>query len=57
MAAFARDIMNYRYYEAAEGGKREILEKILTDEKRKAPSRLEKLVIYPRIMLISFSLQ
>ncbi len=39
MAAFARDITNYKYYVDSEGGKRDIMEKIVQEEKRKANSR------------------
>jgi transcription elongation factor SPT6 len=41
MAAQARDILNYKYYVDSEGGRREIMDKILTDDKRKQPSRQE----------------
>ncbi|KAK6192106.1 hypothetical protein SNE40_003644 [Patella caerulea] len=40
MAALARDIIGFRYYRDSEGGKRDILEKTLMVEKRKAPSRI-----------------
>lgn len=39
MAAFARDILNYKYYMEADGGKKEITDKFLVDEKKKAPSK------------------
>ena len=39
MSAFARDILNYKYYHGAEGGKRVLMEKYVLDEKKKAPSR------------------
>lgn len=39
MAAFARDVMNFKYYKESDGGKREILEKILMEEKKKGPAR------------------
>ena len=39
MAAFARDILNFKYHKNSDGGKREILDKILYEEKKKAPSR------------------
>ena len=39
MAAFARDITNHKYYVESEGGKRDIMEAIVTEEKRKAPSK------------------
>ena len=40
MAAFARDITNHKYYVDSEGGKRDIMETVVADEKRKAPTRL-----------------
>ncbi|XP_064612097.1 transcription elongation factor SPT6-like [Liolophura sinensis] len=40
MAAFARDILYFKYFKDSEGGKREILDKVLIDEKKKAPSRI-----------------
>lgn len=39
MAAFARDILNYKYYKRAEGGMQEVLDKICLEEKRKAPTK------------------
>jgi transcription elongation factor SPT6 len=39
IAAFARDILNYKYYKDSDGGNREIMERICGDEKRKAPSK------------------
>jgi transcription elongation factor SPT6 len=39
MAAHARDVLNYKYYNDADGGRREVLDRILMDEKRKQPSR------------------
>ncbi|XP_071094189.1 transcription elongation factor SPT6-like [Haliotis cracherodii] len=40
MAAYVRDIVGFKYYRDAEGGKREILDKLLIEEKKKAPSRI-----------------
>ncbi|KAK2185910.1 hypothetical protein NP493_217g02051 [Ridgeia piscesae] len=40
MAAFARDITNYKYYQDFNGGKRELAEKLLQEEKRKGPSKI-----------------
>ncbi len=39
MAAYVRDIMGFKYYRTSDGGKREILDKLLMEEKKKAPSR------------------
>lgn len=40
MAAFARDLINYKYYKDSEGGNRDIMDKILMEEKKKAPTRI-----------------
>lgn len=40
MAAFARDIFNFKNYRDSHGGKKDVLEKILYEEKKKAPSRI-----------------
>ena len=39
MASFARDIFNFKNYRAAEGGRKEIIDKWLSEEKKKAPLR------------------
>ena len=39
MAAFARDITNHKYYVESEGGKLEVMEKIVQEEQNKAPSK------------------
>ncbi len=39
MAAFARDILNYKYYQDTDAGKRELMDKFIIDEKKKAPSK------------------
>ena len=39
MASFARDIFNFKNYRNADGGKKELLDKWLTEEKKKAPLR------------------
>ena len=39
LAAYARDITNYKYYVDTQGGKREIVDKILKEEKSKGPSK------------------
>ncbi|XP_014674496.1 PREDICTED: transcription elongation factor SPT6-like [Priapulus caudatus] len=44
MAAFARDVLLFKYYEKADGGKREILENLLRDEKGKATTRIPYLI-------------
>ncbi len=40
MAAYVRDTMQHKYYRDTEGGKRELMEKHLSSEKRKQPSRI-----------------
>ncbi|ESO97932.1 hypothetical protein LOTGIDRAFT_103494 [Lottia gigantea] len=58
MAALARDILGFRYYRDSEGGKREILEKLLVVEKRKGPSRIPYYLsaskAYPGKFLLSY---
>jgi transcription elongation factor SPT6 len=39
MAAFARDVMNFKYFKETDGVKHDVLEKTLMDEKKKGPSR------------------
>jgi transcription elongation factor SPT6 len=39
MAAFARDLLTFKYYKDADGGKKEVLERLVLDEKKKMPSR------------------
>lgn len=40
MASHARDIINFKNYLESDAGKKEILEKKLYEDKKKAPSRL-----------------
>lgn len=35
MVVFVRDVMNFKYFKELDGGKREILEKIFLEEKKK----------------------
>ena len=39
MAACARDIINFKYYQEADGGKRENLDALLIEDKKKGPSK------------------
>lgn len=39
MVVFVRDVMNFKYYKELDGGKREILEKIFLEEKKKGSFR------------------
>ena len=39
MASLARDIYNFKNYRESDGGKKDIIEKMLFEEKKKAPSR------------------
>ncbi|XP_077995239.1 transcription elongation factor SPT6-like isoform X2 [Glandiceps talaboti] len=40
MASFVRDVLSHKYYKDTQGGKREVMEKILSEEKKKAPSKI-----------------
>lgn len=40
MAACARDLLNYKYYQHADGGKREKAEEIIRQEKSKYPNKI-----------------
>lgn len=40
MAAFARDVLTFKYYSAAEGGKRDVLEQLIKEEKSKNPTKI-----------------
>ncbi|XP_074640844.1 transcription elongation factor SPT6-like [Tubulanus polymorphus] len=40
MASYAREITNYRYFRMADAGNKEILDKMLKDEKRKFPTKI-----------------
>ena len=51
MASYARDVLNFKYYRMAENGKRELLDKVLHEEKKKAPSKF----VYKIRYLFSFS--
>ncbi|KAI1293803.1 Transcription elongation factor SPT6 [Halotydeus destructor] len=44
VAAHARDLISFRYFRDADGGDREILKKLLDDEKRKQPSKIHYFV-------------
>ena len=39
MAAYARDLLSYKYHIDSEGGRRDVLDRLLIDDKRKQPSR------------------
>ncbi|GAB6026482.1 hypothetical protein CHUAL_012908 [Chamberlinius hualienensis] len=58
MAATARDILNYKYYRDTQGGKREVIEKILVEEKKKTSSKIHYLVTankeFPPKFLLSY---
>ena len=40
MASFARDLFSHRYYRNADGGSRATLDKLLSVEKKRTPSRI-----------------
>lgn len=58
MASYARDVLNFKYYRMAENGKRELLDKVLHEEKKKAPSKIPYFVSlakqYPGKFLVSY---
>lgn len=58
MAAFARDMLAYKYFRDAEGGKRDIMERMVLEEKRSQPTKIHYLVSaskeYPGKFLISY---
>ncbi|XP_064461195.1 transcription elongation factor SPT6-like [Ornithodoros turicata] len=58
MAAYARDLVNFRYFRGAEGGKRDILEKLLSEEKKKNASKIHYFVSaskeFPGKFLLSY---
>jgi len=39
MAAYARDLLSYKYHVDSDGGRRDILDRLLIDDKRRQPSR------------------
>jgi len=39
MAAYARDMLSYKYHVDSDGGRRDILDRLLIDDKRKQPNR------------------
>jgi len=47
MAAYARDLLSYKYHLDSDGGRREILDRLLIDDKRKQPSRSATLSVNP----------
>ncbi|GFT50655.1 transcription elongation factor SPT6, partial [Nephila pilipes] len=58
MASFARDLLNFRYFVNADGGKKEEMEKILLEEKKKAANKIHYYVSasrqYPGKFLLSY---
>jgi hypothetical protein len=44
MASFTRDILQHKYYRNSNGGKLEMLDKLLFEEKKKAPSKYDRKV-------------
>ena len=39
MAAYARDLLGYKYHVDSDGGRRDVLDRLLIDDKRRQPSR------------------
>lgn len=58
MSSFARDILNFRYYTDANGGKKEEMERFLLEEKKKAANKIHYYVSackdYPGKFLLSY---
>ncbi|GFO10563.1 LOW QUALITY PROTEIN: transcription elongation factor spt6, partial [Plakobranchus ocellatus] len=58
IAATVRDVMSFKYYKDSEGGKREILDKFLTEEKKKSNSKIPYLLSaskqYPGKFMLSY---
>lgn len=58
MALHARDLINFKYFRDAKGGKREAMEELLLEEKKKAPSKIHYFVsackIYPGTFILSY---
>lgn len=58
MAGYARDLTSFRYFREAEGGKREVIEKLLTEEKKRNPSKIHYVISscreFPGKFLLSY---
>ncbi|XP_063966332.1 transcription elongation factor SPT6-like isoform X1 [Lytechinus pictus] len=58
MAAFVRDVTSHKYYRDVEGGSKELMDKCLAAEKKKAPSRIPYFMCfskeYPGKFLLSY---
>ena len=58
MAAYVRDVMTHKYYRPTEGGNRDIMDKLLTVEKKKGPARIPYYMSfsqkYPGKFLLSY---
>lgn len=58
MSSFARDLLNFRYYNPANGGKKEDMEKVLYEEKKKAANKIHYYVSackdYPGKFILSY---
>ncbi|CAM1306410.1 SUPT6H (predicted) [Pycnogonum litorale] len=58
MAAFARDVITYKYFRDGNGGKREVMEQLILEDKQKQPSKIHYLVSaskeFPGKFMISY---
>lgn len=58
MAAYARDLLNYKYYKDTDGGMKDKAEEILKEEKKKNPNKIHYVVSvaknYPGKFLLSY---
>lgn len=58
MAAYARELTQFRYFREGNGGSREAMDKIVMEEKKKAPSKIPYFVSasreFPGKFLLSY---
>ncbi|XP_071501070.1 transcription elongation factor SPT6-like [Diadema antillarum] len=58
MASFVRDVTSHKYYRDSEGGNREIMDRLLAQEKKKTPNRIPYFMSftkdYPGKFLLSY---
>lgn len=54
MAAYARDLLNYKYYKDTDGGKIEKAKEIIEDEKNKDSSKIHYIFSASAVILSNF---
>ena len=57
MAAYARDLLTYKYYKDTEGGKVEFAEKILREEQEKNPNKIHYVFSVYAVMIFYYKFQ